>query len=62
MKDIAGHGFGGAVELEERSTEERRVVVVEDFGTGGKFESCSHAVESHMQIFERTIRDSRRMH
>jgi hypothetical protein len=35
---------------------------VEDFGTGGKFESCSHAVESHLLIFERTIRDSRRMH
>ena len=72
MKDIAGDGFGGVGKSEERSmsgdckgtvgTEERRVVVVEEFGTGGKFESCSHAVDSHMRIVERTIRNSRRMH
>ena len=46
MKDIAGDGFGGVVESEERimsgncGTEDRRVVVVEDCRTGGGFSFC----------------------
>ena len=66
-----GNGVGGVDKVEDRillgncrgivGTEDRREVVVEDFGARGKMESCSHAGESHMQQFERTIRDSRRM-
>ncbi len=61
MKDIAGNGFGGVVETEERrmsgncgrivGTEDCRVVVVEDCRTGGEFKSCSMSGELHMNMF-----------
>ena len=63
MKDIAGHGFGGVVESEERiisgncGMKDHRVVAVEDCRTGGS----TFCDESHVQLFLSTIVDKRRM-
>ena len=64
LEDIAGNGFGGVVELEERimsgncGTEDRRVVVVEDYRTGGRLNLGD---TSYMKFCFDTIVDKRCM-
>ena len=64
MKDIAGNGFGGVVESEERimsgscGMNGRRVVAVEDCRTIEAFSFCD---KSRVLLFLSTIVDKRRM-